>query len=133
MVAGVGACLSAVDDGRLYLAGYSIDRLYYGTDTRAQALLVGSFLGAVGALGGGISHPARADGPVGASAAVVGPVAGLAGAAYLVWAWHALSARTRFLYRGGFLLVALATAAVILTCVTCPDLAAAPVALRAPV
>ncbi len=40
------------------------------------------------------------------------------GAAWLLWAWHDLQGQTAFLYRGGFLLVALAAAAVI-TVVTC--------------
>ena len=47
-VAAIGAAASALLMGTMYWAGVSIDRLYYGTDTRAQALLIGSFLGAVG-------------------------------------------------------------------------------------
>ncbi|HTT87637.1 MAG TPA: acyltransferase, partial [Acidimicrobiales bacterium] len=45
-VAGVGAAASASLMAVLYVVGVSTDRLYYGTDTRAQALLVGSLLGA---------------------------------------------------------------------------------------
>jgi peptidoglycan/LPS O-acetylase OafA/YrhL len=35
--------------------------------------------------------------------------------------WHALYGQAAFLYCGGFLLVALAAGAVIVSCVTCPD------------
>ncbi len=51
VTAAVGAVASAALMVSLYAAGFSVDRLYYGTDTRAQALLVGSFLGAVGSHG----------------------------------------------------------------------------------
>ena len=47
-VAGVAAAASTLLMASMYLAGSSIDRLYYGTDTRVQALLVGSVLGALG-------------------------------------------------------------------------------------
>ena len=46
-VAGVGALASALAMGAMYASGVSLDRLYYGTDTRAQTLLVGSCLGAM--------------------------------------------------------------------------------------
>jgi peptidoglycan/LPS O-acetylase OafA/YrhL len=44
LAAVIGAGLSALEMGLMYVAGISIDRIYYGTDTRAQALLVGSAL-----------------------------------------------------------------------------------------
>jgi len=115
----VGAVASATLMAVLYGAGFSVDRLYYGTDTRVQALLVGSFLGAVG------SH--RGDGfsivPAGWSSGRrrwLWTGLGVAGAAYLVWAWHALAGRDPFLYRGGFFVVALAAGAVIVAVVTVP-------------
>ncbi len=110
----------------MYQAGFSVDRLYYGTDTRAQALLVGSFLGAVG------SH--RGEGftilPTGWTATrrrrLLWTGLGVGGAVYLAWAWHTLAGQDPFLYRGGFLAVAVAAGAVIVGCVTvpasvCPD------------
>ena len=118
-VAGVGALLSAAEMAGLHGAGASIDRLYYGTDTRAQALLVGSFLGAVSVPGHWRVLPQRmVDSVVGRW---VVPGAGLLGAIYLVWACHVLNGQEAFLYQGGFLLVALATAAVVVFVVTWPD------------
>jgi peptidoglycan/LPS O-acetylase OafA/YrhL len=120
LVAGVGAAASALLMGTMYAAGFSVDRLYYGTDTRAQALLVGSFLGAIG------SHAGRDFSIVPArwSATVrqrrLWAVPGLAGAVFLLWAWHHLAGQSPALYRGGFLLVAVAAGAVIVTCVTVP-------------
>ncbi len=121
LVAGVGAAASAILMAAMFAAGFSVDRLYYGTDTRAQALLVGSFLGAVGShLGRDFSIvPARWSATL--RQRRLWSLPGLAGAVLLVWAWHALEGQSPTLYRGGFLLVALAAGAVIVTCVTVPD------------
>jgi len=126
-VAGLGALASALEMGLLYAAGASVNRLYYGTDTRAQALLVGSFLAALGAVGAGSAAadggrwrilPAGVGDGVGARRAVAG--AGLVGAAVLLWAGHSLVGTDPVLYRGGFLVVALAAGAVIGSVVTGP-------------
>src|SRR5207244_3410576 len=45
----VGALGSAATCLGLALAGFDTSRLYYGTDTRAQALLVGAALACIGA------------------------------------------------------------------------------------
>jgi peptidoglycan/LPS O-acetylase OafA/YrhL len=121
VTAATGAIASAGLMFALYEAGFSVDRLYYGTDTRAQALLVGAFLGAVGShLGDGFSivptrwtstHRRR----------WIWTTLGVAGAVYLAWAWHALDGVDPFLYRGGFLAVAVAAGLVILGCVTVPS------------
>jgi peptidoglycan/LPS O-acetylase OafA/YrhL len=123
VVAGVGALASAVEMVALYGAGFSVDRLYYGTDTRAQALLVGSFLAALGAVG----RPAGAGFSIlPAGWAVTArmrrliSLAGLAGAAVLLWAGHTLLGTDRVLYCGGFLLVACSAGAVIAAVVTGP-------------
>ncbi len=120
LTAVVGAMASAALMVSMYAAGFSIDRLYYGTDTRAQSLLVGSFLGAVGShVGDGFAIlPDRWTATRRWRQLWVVP--GVLGAVYLVWAWHALAGPDGFLYRGGFLLVAVAAGAVILTCVTAP-------------
>jgi peptidoglycan/LPS O-acetylase OafA/YrhL len=110
-VAAGGAVLSATVMGAMHHAGVGVDRLYYGTDTRAQALLVGSFLGAIASRGSWRAFSeAWSSTPKGR---VVGAALGLAGGGYLLWAWHTLGGHDSFLYSGGFLLVALATAAVI--------------------
>jgi peptidoglycan/LPS O-acetylase OafA/YrhL len=119
LTAGVGAAGSALLMASLLAAGVSIDRLYYGTDTRAQALLIGSFLGAVGAQQGNqfqiIPSKWRDRGRRWWT------TLGLVGAASLLWMWHTLNGQSAFLYRGGFLLVALAAGAVIVSCVTYPN------------
>ncbi len=115
LTAGVGALASAVLMVVMFGAGFSVDRLYYGTDTRAQALLVGSFLGAVG-----LPRRARVrhrPGPLGRlpHSRYLWVVPGAVGSAFLLWAWHALDGQNPFLYHGGFLLVSVAAGAVIVT------------------
>ncbi len=115
VVAGIGAVASAVEMAILHFVGTSTDRLYYGTDTRAQALLVGSMLGAIAAtrdwrvvrLGWSNSRPGRGTGLL---LQLACPVA-------LLWAMHAFNGQDTFLYEGGFFLVALATGG-LLVCLT---------------
>jgi len=122
-VAGTGALGSALLMSVLYLAGASTDRLYYGTDTRAQALLVGSFLGAVAVRPGlGV---VRATWAATARGRLTGVVVGVAGAGVLVWAWSTLNGQDPVLYEGGFLAVALATGGVITAVVSWPGSALA--------
>jgi peptidoglycan/LPS O-acetylase OafA/YrhL len=119
--AAAGAVASAVVMVALHAGGFSVDRLYYGTDTRAQALLVGSFLGAVGThRGSGFAIlPARWSST--RRRRWLWTALGALGGLYLVWAWHALEGSNPFLYGGGFLLVAVAAGAVVTGCVTVQD------------
>jgi peptidoglycan/LPS O-acetylase OafA/YrhL len=133
VVAAGGALASAVEMAILYHPA-SVTRLYYGTDTHAQCLLVGATLALVlaevadarrrrgtaptfrpGARlpGGDLAWAATSRG---ARAALT--VAGLAGVAVTGLLWNRLSEAQAFLWRGGFLLAALATAAV-LACAVC--------------
>ena len=121
VTAGVGALASAALMLSLLLAGFSIDRIYYGTDTRAQALLVGSFLGAVGSHAGEHFTIVPARWTRIRHSGLVWALPGVVGAVFLLWAWHALDGQNSFLYHGGFLLVAVAAGAVIVTCVTVPS------------
>ncbi len=124
-----GAAASAVEMAYLFGRGSSLTRLYYGTDTHAQCLLAGAAL----ACAFGLLAERRGPVPAGAAGsgdpawvasstrmrhllAVVG-LLGLAGGA-LAW-WH-LSGDDPLLYRGGFLLVAAATAAVLVSVVGAP-------------
>ncbi len=117
-VAASGAAASAGLMAVLYHAGAGVDRLYYGTDTRAQALLVGSFLGAISARGTWRPFSeAWSSTPAGRR---WGAGLGITGAALLLWAWHTYDGQASFLYSGGFLLVALAAAAVIAHVVAWP-------------
>jgi len=122
-VAGLGALGSALLMAALYLAGASTDRLYYGTDTRAQALLVGSFLGAVASPTG--LRVVRGTWAVTRRGRLTGAVVGTAGAAVLVVAWTTLDGQDPVLYLGGFLVVALATGAVITAVTSWPGSALA--------
>jgi peptidoglycan/LPS O-acetylase OafA/YrhL len=105
LVAGcAGAIASAVWMATLYDGG-DPSRVYYGTDTRAQGLLVGIALAAAVRLWG----PVRSE--LGRRLAVL---AGYAGVAYLLFAVTQIDERTAWLFeRGGFLLLAVAAAAAV--------------------
>jgi len=110
-VALVGSAASALLMGWMFEAGVSVDRLYYGTDTRAQALLVGSVLGAVASQRQW--RVVTGDWVDTTTGRVLGGALGGAGAVFLLWAFHAFNGQGSFLYHGGFYLVALAAGAVI--------------------
>ncbi|MEX2255400.1 MAG: acyltransferase family protein [Acidimicrobiia bacterium] len=82
-------------------------RAYYGTDSRASQLLVGVLLAIILARWA----PKTASQQRGVQ------VLGIAGAAFSVWAFMATTDRDAWLYHGGFLLFAVATALVILAIV----------------
>jgi peptidoglycan/LPS O-acetylase OafA/YrhL len=103
LFAGLGAVASAVWMARLWGEGADPSRGYFGTDTRAQSLLVGVALGALL-----VGRPPKA-GWVGRAAAVAGAVGVVLIAAAVVVSDEASS----WLQHGGFLVVALAVAAVI--------------------
>jgi peptidoglycan/LPS O-acetylase OafA/YrhL len=117
-----GALASAIEMGYLYSPG-DVNRLYYGTDTRAQALLIGSGLAV--ALSMWSDRPERSGGdsawaarsPSGRAFLLVLGLAGLAGSVVL---WTTVSSNDPLAYRGGFFLVALATAAILLSVVCSP-------------
>jgi peptidoglycan/LPS O-acetylase OafA/YrhL len=121
-----GALASAAEMALLYSPA-DVNRLYYGTDTRAQSLLVGAALAAALAMWAerrGAAVPA-ADGragwapltSLGRSGAVAAGVVGAVGSALL---WTLVSSNDAFAYRGGFLLAALASSAVIVSVVCAP-------------
>jgi peptidoglycan/LPS O-acetylase OafA/YrhL len=117
-VAGVGALASAALMAAMHQVGFGVDRLYYGTDTRAQALLVGSFLGAIASPRSW--HVVSEPWSTSRRGRLAGAALGVGGAGYLVWAWHSYGGQSSFLYSGGFLLVALATGGVIARVVSWP-------------
>jgi peptidoglycan/LPS O-acetylase OafA/YrhL len=94
----------------------SISRAYYGTDTRAQALLVGAGLAAI--LAPTVNAPAGRHRK--ASRHVALGLLGLIGAATTLWLWHVASDDARWLYEGGLTVAALATATVIAVVVVDP-------------
>jgi len=125
-VAVVAALASSAAMTVLSLLGTSIDRLYYGTDTRAQSLLFGAALaGVFHSLGRdftGRRHDGRTieDAPARRSLAWALSVAGIGAAAVLAWAVVSLGGTDPLLYRWGFTLVEVAVAAVIAAVVLVP-------------
>ena len=105
-VAGLGVAASAATCAALYLAGAGVDRLYYGTDTRIQSLMVGALLAVVLSVRRPVAAAARAFGG--------------AGAAGLAIAFYAVDGGGGFLYLGGFLGVALAAAATVWMAASAP-------------
>lgn len=122
----VGALASAVMMALFYTPGVDPSRIYYGTDTRATGLLCGvalAFLWSPGeryrpAEGGPHrSSQARFMRRWGWTAPLVLDLVGLVALGALAWFFLHLDEFRPFLYRGGFALVALATAGAIMATV----------------
>jgi peptidoglycan/LPS O-acetylase OafA/YrhL len=119
VVAAVGAVASAVEMAALFHPGGNTTRLYFGTDTHAQSVLVGAVLACL------LTLVARRRGATGMDPAVRGvrarvavTAAGLVGAVVVLVVSRLLGGASPATYRGGFLLVALCSAAVIAAVVT---------------
>jgi len=97
------AIASAILMAVLYHPGLDPSRVYYGTDTRAQELLIGAALATIWP-----SRNLRLRIPGGARRMIdlVGLI-GLAGVLYMFWQTGQYS---QFLYRGGFLVLSIVTA-----------------------
>ena len=104
-----GAAASAIAMAALFEPGSAVTRIYYGTDTRASGLLIGSALAFVWA--------ARQSAGPRDLRALAGlsllTLAGLAGLVALVFFTLLTDGGSPFLYEGGFALVGVATAALI--------------------
>jgi peptidoglycan/LPS O-acetylase OafA/YrhL len=118
VVSALGAIASTVWMARLFTPGADTTRLYYGTDTHAMTLLSGAALAAALALLAGKRDPSTLRAPGARGVAV--QAAGLAGAGVLGAMALKVTGETHWLYRGGFLLAGVATAAVILSVVMAP-------------
>jgi len=111
----VGVVASATEMALLYHPGANTTRLYFGTDTHAQSILVGAALACVLTLvqrhrgEDGMAPVARSTG-----ARVALTLVGLAGFAGTLALTYALTGTASLAYRGGFLLSALSAAAIIL-------------------
>jgi len=84
-------------------------RVYYGTDTRAQALLLGAVLAFL------VTRPRRRrPRQASATASLIGlECAGILAFVYLGWLWTHVADSSTWLYTGGFLVEGLAVAALI--------------------
>ncbi len=97
---------SAVLMAVLFDPGRDPSRVYYGTDTRVQSLLIGAVAGVLLLRHGPIrTLPGRA----------LLRVLAFAGAVCTLWLWSTASERSSLLYRGGFLLAACSVVAVIVS------------------
>ena len=128
-----GAIASTVWMAILYRSGASQTRLYYGTDTHAQSILIGCSLATVLA-----TVTLRRDSyelvPVARSISArwILSIAGVAAAFGLGWQWTHVGSSDPFAYEGGFLVGALLTA-VVLASVACARRGPLAMALSVPV
>ena len=107
-----GALASALWMAHLVPAGTTDpSRAYYGTDTRAQGLLIGAALAALVALWGPVRSAAGRRG-----LAAVG-VAGAVGAAFM---WSSVPETSSFAFHGGFAAVSVACGAVVVSAARVP-------------
>lgn len=112
----VGAAASALEMAVVFHDAGGVNRAYYGTDTRAQGLLVGAALASVLAMA---RRRRRAEpGRIGAHSGLIVAVAGVLGAGGLAMGVIGVDGTSSFLYDGGFLAVDLAVVAVIMTSVS---------------
>jgi peptidoglycan/LPS O-acetylase OafA/YrhL len=112
---GAGAVVSELLCSRLFQPD-SLSRAYYGTDTRAQALLIGAALAALLTPSGETSPAPRRSAARRAGLGFLG----LVGAAGTLWLWHAADDQVSWIYHGGLTAAALATALVVAQVVTNP-------------
>jgi peptidoglycan/LPS O-acetylase OafA/YrhL len=106
-----GALVSSVIMAVAYRTGHDPSGVYYGTGTRASGLLIGAALAVVWRPWIARRRPNRRRGNL-------EDVAGVAALVVLLLFFRFATERGAFLYRGGFLLVDLATALLIAACVS---------------
>ncbi|HEY2947505.1 MAG TPA: acyltransferase family protein [Micromonosporaceae bacterium] len=127
----VGAGESAIAGAVLYRAD-DVNRAYFGTDTRAQALLIGA---AVAVVLAGRPNTQAADRPAARSrvASVAFGAAALVGVLGTAWLWTHARGTDGWLYRGGLTAGAVGIAAVIAHAVLSPTSVTARVLSLAPI
>jgi peptidoglycan/LPS O-acetylase OafA/YrhL len=108
-VAVSGTVASAVLMLVLYQPESDPSRLYYGTDARMHTILIGVALATLGLDRNSATGRVR-------RACVL--VLGTIGAVFLAWSFMYVDGQSGFLYAGGFLLVALAVAAILASVIT---------------
>jgi peptidoglycan/LPS O-acetylase OafA/YrhL len=116
----VGAAASATEMALLYSPA-NVNRVYYGTDTRAQSLLVGAALAVGLSLWADRRSNAVDDDPWAMrtpGTRLLALLIGLAGVVGSYLLWTNVSYNDAFAYRGGFFLAALSTSAVLFSVVT---------------
>jgi peptidoglycan/LPS O-acetylase OafA/YrhL len=121
VLSAVGTVVSAVEMALLYKPNTDPTRLYFGTDTHAQSILIGACVACVLTLvqlrRGGEGMAPEAASPWARTTLVV---CGLAGFAVTFVRSSRLTGNTPFDYRGGFAVSALSAAAVIVAAICVP-------------
>ena len=112
-----GVALSVAATLVLAGTGAGTDRLYYGTDVRAQEVMVGALLAVLGPRLsrwrlGSVRRPEHQVGSARVRQAVLAAM-GTFGLVGILVMFHGVSGTGDFLYHGGFLVVAIATAALV--------------------
>ncbi len=102
----IGVAVSTLEMAILYHPYTDPSRVYYGTDTRVAALLLGAALAFVWA-------PWRLVGRTGRNAAMLLDLGALASGILLIWMFLNVGEFDPDLYRGGFLVVALVSAVLV--------------------
>ena len=117
-----GAVASGLLMAVLAGAGVGASRLYYGTDTRAGTLLVGAALATILPLSGRVRRDegAGGSGAAGRRSSMVLDAAGVCAAVALGWILTHIDGQAGWLYRGGFLLIAVLAATVVAGTVAAP-------------
>jgi peptidoglycan/LPS O-acetylase OafA/YrhL len=115
-VSAIGALASAVEMALLFNPSGDPTRVYFGTDTHAQCLLVGAAL-AAGIILWRRGDPTATPSRNGRRLLSLG---GLIGVGVCAWAWSQLHYGQTLVFRGGFLIVSMSVAAVILSTVLLP-------------
>jgi peptidoglycan/LPS O-acetylase OafA/YrhL len=117
---------SVIEMFALFQHAASTNRIYYGTDTRAQCLFIGCAL-AVGLVM--LTKRSHAEGrltrgelwrPAGNVGRSLCGIAGLIGAGVAIAIWVATSTTSSFPYEGGFFVIGLGTAGVIVSAIGAP-------------
>ena len=105
---------SAVLMAVLFDPGGDPSRVYYGTDTRAQALLLGAALALLLARPRQRSRRRRPRASSGAASLIALECAGILAVVYLGWLWTHVADTSTWLYTGGFLVEGVAVAVLII-------------------
>ncbi|MHB1890644.1 MAG: acyltransferase family protein [Acidimicrobiales bacterium] len=142
VLAVTGAAASSAEMSLLYHGGSGLNRVYFGTDTHAQSLLIGAALAvslllwrerrarhpAPDAFQGPGSLPVPSEAAAGGRSEVANRSArlwigalGVAGAGFAAWTWTQLGQNDAFVYPYGIVVAGIAVAAVILSAVLCPE------------
>ncbi len=121
LVAVVGVVASATEMALLYRPSANVTRLYFGTDTHAQSILVGAALAcAMTMIQRRRGHDGMAPEATSTRLRTLLVLVGLAGVAGTLTLSYSLIGSSSFDYRGGFLLSALSAAAIIVAAVCVP-------------